>query len=297
MGPSMKVFITGGSGFIGRNLKEQLANKYRIFAPSSNELNLLDGDAVNDYLKKNKFDVVIHSATWNATKNSSKDTTRVLENNLRMFFNMTRGTSHYGKMLYFGSGAEYDRRNWIPRMKEEYFDIHVPADDYGFSKYIIAKYAANTIKIFNLRLFGVFGKYEDWEIRFISNACCKAAWDMPITIRQNVAFDYLYVDDLVKITEWFMSNDAKNNIYNVCTGMSFELESLAQKVLAASGKNLDIVIEKEGLGKEYSGDNDKLLKEMGGFIFRGMDDCVNDLYAWYLKNKMAYDPSKLLVDK
>ena len=34
----MKIFITGGSGFIGRNLKEQLGDKYQVAAPASSEL-------------------------------------------------------------------------------------------------------------------------------------------------------------------------------------------------------------------------------------------------------------------
>lgn len=38
----MKIFITGGMGLIGHNLKEQLIYNYNVFAPTSSELNLLD---------------------------------------------------------------------------------------------------------------------------------------------------------------------------------------------------------------------------------------------------------------
>jgi len=30
----MRIFITGGSGFIGRNLGEELASKYEVSAPT-----------------------------------------------------------------------------------------------------------------------------------------------------------------------------------------------------------------------------------------------------------------------
>jgi GDP-L-fucose synthase len=173
----------------------------------------------------------------------------------------------------------------------------VPVDDYGFSKYIMAKYSASFDKIYNLRLFGVFGKYEDWEIRFVSNACCKAVWDLPITMRQNVYVDYLYIDDLVRITEWFIDHDPKGKTYNVCSGTALDLHTIAQKVLAASGKRLNIVVAREGLGKEYSGDNAKLLKEIGLFSFSSLDTCVGKLYDWYSGNKRHIDRSKLLVDK
>lgn len=293
----MKILITGGSGFIGRNLKEQLADKYQVAAPASSELNLLDEDVIFEYLKNGKFDVVMHAATWNATINSPKDTTKVLENNLKMFFNLVRCRNYYGKLIYYGSGAEYDRRHWVPKMEEDYFDTHVPADGYGFSKYIMRKYAEKSENIYNLCLFGVFGKYEDWEIRFISNACCKALWNLPITIRQNVLFDYLYIEDLVKITEWFIKNVPLRNTYNICTGKTHDLFVLAEKVLSVSGKELEIKIEKGGLGREYSGYNSRLLGEIGSYAFKDMDACIQDLYLWYVDNKDLITRDKLLADK
>lgn len=293
----MKIFISGGTGFIGRNLKEQLNNKYELYAPTSSELDLLDEDKVFSYIKQHNFDVVIHAATWNATRNSPKDLAKVLPYNLRMFFNLAMCSNLYGKMIYYGSGAEYDRRHWIPKMKEDYFDTHVPVGDYGFSKYIMAKYTEKSKNIYNLRLFGVFGKYEDWEIRFISNACCKAIWDLPITIKQNVFFDYLYVDDLVKITEWFLENEPREKAYNVCSGRTYDLLTLARKVLNASGKKLEIVIQQTGCGMEYSGDNTKLLQEMGGYAFQEIDDSINELYHWYLSHKEHIVLEKLLADK
>ena len=292
-----KIFITGHTGFIGRNLNEQYENEYNVYAPSSNELDLLDLEKVKKYLKKHQFDVVIHAATWNATRTSPKDLTKVLRNNLMMFFNLARGHNYFGKMIYYGSGAEYDREHWIPKMREDYFDTHVPVDDYGFSKYIMAKYTEHSTNIYDLRFFGVFGKYEDWEIRLISNACCRAMWDLPIMIKQNVFFDYLYVDDLVKITEWFVENNLEEKFYNVCTGRTFDLLTLAHKVLEVSAKKLDIIVAQEDLGKEYSGDNSKLLSEIGDYTFRDMDDCIKELYSWHLANKDSTSKEKLLHDK
>lgn len=293
----MKLFITGGSGFIGRNLREQLPRKYDISAPSSSELDLLNYDRVSDFIKRNQFDTVIHTATWNATVNSKKDVSKVLANNLRMFYNLARCSKDFGKMIYFGSGAEYDRYHWQPKMKEEYFDTYIPSDDYGFSKYIMHKYAEKSGNIYDLCIFGVFGRYEDWEIRFISNACCKAVWGLPITIKQNVYFDYLYVDDLVRITEWFINNNAKERVYNVCTGIVHDLLTLAANVRTVSGKQLDIRIRNEGLGNEYSGNNIKLLNEIGNYDFCHISNAIQKLYEWYEAHKNETDRNNLLIDK
>ncbi len=42
-------------------------------------------------------------------------------------------------------------------MPENYFDTHVPKDQYGFSKYIMAKYSEKLEGIVDLRVFGCFG--------------------------------------------------------------------------------------------------------------------------------------------
>lgn len=111
--------------------------------------------------------MVLHIATYNATVTSEKDLSLVLAANFRMFFNLEKAKDLYGKMLYFGSGAEFDREHYVPKMKEEYFGRYIPGDSYGFSKYIMAKTSEIRSSIYNLRLFGVYGKYEDWRIRFI----------------------------------------------------------------------------------------------------------------------------------
>ena len=282
----MKILITGGAGFIARNLFEQLKDKYTLISFNSKELNLLDASKVYEVIKENLFDIIIHTATYDAAPiTSTKDPLKVLENNLKMFFHIARCKEFYGKMIYFGSGAEFGRENWIPRMKEDYFDEKVPIDQYGFSKYIMTQYAQLNSNIYNLRLFGVFGKYEDWRYRFISNTCCKAVLNRPITINQNVFFDYLYIDDLVLIVNWFINNKPKINVYNVCTGKTYDFKTLAEKIIDISGKPLDIIIKNKGLGKEYSGDNSLIMNELENFQFSPIDESIKALYEWYNQNK------------
>jgi len=289
----MKILITGGKGFIARNLFEQLHTQYRILSCSREELDLLDYRKVFDFIKNRRFDVIIHTATYDAApKDSLKDPTRVLEYNLKMFFNILRCKDYYGKMIYFGSGAEFDRENWMPKMREDYFDQHIPQDQYGFSKYLMAKYAQLSNKIYNLRLFAVFGKYEDWRYRFISNVCCKTVLDLPIVINQNKTFDFLYIDDLVRIVKWFIDHQPKRKVYNVCTGKRFDFKAIAEKILKIANKKLEIIIKDKSKGIEYSGDNSLLLEELGGFDFISMDEAIKKLYNWYEKNRHIIQKDK-----
>src|SRR5208283_3929650 len=203
----MRILITGGSGFIGRNLAEQLAGTYQVSAPSSAELDLLNEQKVREHLSAHHFDVIVHAATTRSNRRLAAPPD-LLDRNCRMFFNLVRNQSRFGKMIHFGSGAEYDRVQLSARVREDYFDTRVPRDAYGFSKYICAKYIERSDRIVNLRLFLVFGAYEDYTVRFISNACCRVLKGLPIGLRQDTVFDCLYIKDLVKLTMWFIENNA-----------------------------------------------------------------------------------------
>lgn len=287
-----KILITGGSGFIGRNLAEILRSRYEILAPSRQELDLLNETAVRDYLAQHRFDSVIHSATARSNRHITEPD--LFKKNCRMFFNFAHNQHLFGRLLHFGSGAEFGVR--VPRMPESSFDAHLPADDYGFAKYIAAKYTEAASNIYNLRLFGVFGKYEAWEVRFISNAICRTLHGLPITMRQNVYFDYLYVNDLAKLTSWFLEYEPRHKTYNVCRGQTYDLVSLARIVAAISGKEPEIQIQRGGLAPEYSGANTRLLEEIGGFQFRDMKDSIAELYAWYEAHLAEIDPERLRFD-
>ena len=280
-----KILITGGNGFIAKNLLEGLGD-HDILAPNSKELNLLDSDKVWNFIKKHQFDVIIHTATYDAAPTfTTKDPNKVLENNLKMFFNITRCEGHFGKMVYYGSGAEFGRENWTPKIKESEFDNDIPTEwSYGLSKYIMTKYTSTKNNIINLRLFSVFGKYDDWRYRFLSNACCKAVLDMPITIKQNSVLDYLYIDDLVEITKWFINNNTERNIYNICSGNVFTCKNLAQKVKEITSKDIDIQTLDEKDKNEYSGDNSQLLSELD-FKFTPIEKSIKSLYNYYNSNK------------
>ena len=52
-----KILITGAKGMVGSNIVEnETSNKYTLLTPSSTELNLLDRNNVDLYLKKNTLE-------------------------------------------------------------------------------------------------------------------------------------------------------------------------------------------------------------------------------------------------
>ena len=291
-----KILLTGGSGFIGKNIAESyLAEKYQIIAPTRAELDLSNDDSVRNFFQKNKFDLVIHSACKPGHRNAA-DIGGVFYTNSRMFFNLLKYRDCFGKIITIGSGAIYDMRHYQPKMPEEYFGHSIPADEHGFSRYVIGQQIENSEDIIDLRVFGIFGKYEDYAIRFISNAICKTIFDLPITLKQNRKFDYLYVDDLMPILEFFIEEKPQFNSYNVTPDYSVDLLEIAKIVNSISQKNLPITVALEGLSSEYSGANLRLKKEVN-CQFKKIEDSISELYQWYLSNKDSLNKQLLLTDK
>lgn len=292
----MNILLTGGSGFIGRNLIELLGKKYTIFAPSHKELELLDTEAVKNYIKSHKIDSIIHAANRGGGRDT-KDMANVVEYNTRMFFNIARNSAFVKKIIHLGSGAEYGKQRDLVKVKESDFDNYVPTDDYGFAKYICSKYIEKSDNIINLRLFGVYGKYENYYYKFISDAIVKNLFHLPITINQNVYFDYLCIDDLIRIIEYFINNETKYNIYNCTRGTTIDSISLTNIINEISSKPSEIIIQNQGLSKEYSGDNTRLLEELKGFEFTSHKDAIVSLYNYYKSILNAIDKKEIEEDE
>src|SRR5262245_40601820 len=135
----MKILVTGGSGFIGRNIRESyLSQQYSILAPPRAELDMSSDESIAAYFKKHEFDVVVHSAAKPGHRNSA-DASNLMLTNSRMIFNLLKYRDSWGKLLNMGSGAIYDMQNYLPKMEEEYFGTHIPKDEHGYNKYIFGQ--------------------------------------------------------------------------------------------------------------------------------------------------------------
>lgn len=288
----MRVLITGASGFIGRNLTENLKTKYDLLTPTHKELELTDYKAVQNYFQTNKIDVVVHSAVVGGNR-PEEHVLGSLHQNLRIFFNIVRNKKYFKRMINLGSGAEYDKTLPIINVKESQFDTRVPIDEYGFFKYICSKYIEKVDYIVTLRIFGLFGKYEDYRYRFISNAMCRNLLSLPIIMTQNVFFDYMDIKDFVKIIVYFINHKPEHRFYNIGRGVKIDILTIAHKINNIAEKKSQVIVNKPGLNKEYTCNNKKLKSEFNKFAFSDFDQSLLDLYNWYQTKIRSINPGEL----
>lgn len=284
-GIPVKLLVTGARGFIGAHAVRLLSRRHEVLAPGRAELDLLDVGATEAYLREHKPDAVLHTATWNATRTSDKDLSRVLESNLRMHVHLMDARRHFGRFLYYGSGAEFDRRHWRAGLREEDFGVHLPIDDYGLSKYLIECSRPRDGQSCNLRLFGVYGPGEDWRIRFLSQACCLALHDRPITIRQDRLFDYTWVEDVIEATELFLLMEMLPSTVNLTAGTPELLSQLAARVIQAAGKELPVVVVDPDAGQAYAAATSLFRSLRPEFRFTSLETGIQSLYRHYEKHR------------
>lgn len=269
------IFITGSGGFIGKNLKAHLKNEYTVFCPRSFELDLLDEVALKEYFQKNKIDFVIHCANRGGIRGVIDDKT-VINDNLKMFNNLVNCLGKRN-MIFFGSGAQYDKCRNLNKIKEKHLGEVIPQDPYGHSKYLIAKQIAKLDNVLCLNIFGCYGKFEK-ETRFPSYAINQNLKKEPITINQNVVFDYLYIDDLCKITEYFIKNKPSEKIINVTPQKSIDILGIATLVNQISDFKSQIIVKNSKLNNEYTGCNLLLLKEIKDLTFTSYENGLISLF-------------------
>lgn len=282
---SKNILITGSGGFIGKNLKEYFAAKFNVLSPRSSELNLLDSSAVNSYFSSHNIDVVLHCGAVGArvTSGAKKE---IADKNILMFKNLVDNLKPNQFMINFGSGAEYDKCRALKKVKETDFGKSIPKDPYGYSKYVISNEIEKSDNILNIRLFGVYGKYEN-ESRFPTYAISQNLNKQPITINKNVVFDYLYIDDLCKIVDAFIQNKPPEKIINITPTKSISLYEIAQIVNTISDFKSEIIIKDAQLNNEYTGDNSRLLSEIKDFqhlSFTSYEDGLKKLYEFLSSN-------------
>ncbi len=269
----MNILIFGSNGFIGKHLAHHFQSiGHRVLAPKRQEVDLLNQTVTSAYIESIQPDVVINAAI----------SIHSVETNLGIHFNIDRCRDHYGRLINIGSGAEYSSQHYTPLMPETQFGKFTPSDTYGISKFTIARdIERSTSNAINLRVFGIYGEHEDHSRRFISNNICSAIRNGQIIVNKNALFDYIDVLDFCKISEKFLTLQTRYRSYNVCSAQPRELIDIASVIHRISRKNCIITVHESRPQSHYSGDNSRLLSEIGSFAFTPMDKSVSRLYDWY----------------
>jgi len=122
------ILITGGSGTLGKQLKECIS--YAI-SPSHAELDITNFNAIDTYFKSHSFNTVIHAAAFVSPPKIDNNPLLALETNIMGVVNIVKVCMLYGKRLIYIS-TDYVFNGQKGNYKEE--DPVFPVNKYAWSK-------------------------------------------------------------------------------------------------------------------------------------------------------------------
>jgi UDP-glucose 4-epimerase len=269
----MKIVITGGAGFIGSHITESLVNLGHEVTVFDNfytgrrdnlssvikDIRIIEGDIMNLDALKDAFkgaDMVSHQAAQLEIFRSTDEPLFDLEVNTIGTLNVLKAAKETGvaKIVNASSACIYGQVEGVTN------EMHYPRPNwaYGVSKLAAEKYCDvfsdyQQLPVVNLRYGITYGERE-WFRRVLTIMCKRVINNQPPVVFGDgeQIRDFIYVKDLVDLHNNVLFNEKANGqSYNVGTGVGTSIKELAQKIVEASGKNLEIILENTQEG-EYS---------------------------------------------
>jgi GDP-L-fucose synthase len=257
----MRILITGANGYIGKALRKALRDIHYVTAITRKEIELTDAVAVDKFFKNSHFfDVVIHCATAGAVSPRSEDWD-IMDNNLKMYYNLLQNKKRYNRLIHFGSGAE----------------TYLPSTPYGYSKKVIAKSILNQDNFYNLKIFGVFDENE-LDTRFIKANIKRYINKEPIQIHQDRVMDFFYMQDLVKVVDYYINEKNPSKEFDCVYNRIHRLDFIAKMINNLDKHEVDVTVSVAQEGTPYTSNyrNIELPIEFVGLV-QGIENTFNKL--------------------
>lgn len=260
-----RIFVTGGTGFIGRWMLEALARSGvaaevtllsrdpAAFAARSPHLaerfRLVAGEIDSFTVPPGDFTHVIHGATDASAELNATDPRRMFDTIVGgtrrvLDFAVERGVQ---RLLFMSSGAVYGVQPWdVPHVAEDWHggpDTRDPKSAYGEGKRAAETLCAIYGKQFGLdtvtaRIFALLGPLLTLDIHFAAGNFIKDAMEGR-TIRVQSAGtavrSYLYAADLTVWMWTLLIAGEKGSVYNVGSEEAVSIADLARRTAAVLG--------------------------------------------------------------
>lgn len=254
-----KILVTGGAGFIGSNLTEELLkqghrvtvldnfstgkieNLLPLLEKHPESLTLQVGDIRNPddcHKAVEGIEYVFHEAALGSVPRSIKDPITSNEVNVSGFLHMLVAGRDAGvkRFIYAASSSTYGNSKSLPKVEDV---IGKPLSPYAITKYVNELYAdvfARTygMECIGLRYFNVFGRRQDPNGAYaavIPLFVKKLMQHEPPVINGDGEYsrDFTYIDNVIRMNLLAMETvnpEAVNTVYNTAYGERTTLNQL-----------------------------------------------------------------------
>lgn len=270
----MKVLVTGGAGFIGSHLVEQLLSTgdrvqvlddlstgKRTNLPYDDALEFVEGDIRDAGLVSRCMegvDAVVHLAAIASVQASIDDPIRTHQVNFDGTLNLLEASRRFGirRFLYACSAAVYGDTVSIPVSEDVSPN---PLSPYAVDKlageyYLLHYYRKHRLPATSFRFFNIYGPRQDPSSPYsgvISIFMDRLLRNLPVTVFGDggQTRDFVYVADLAALLARSVhGSEGVGSVFNVGTGKRHSLLELLSHLEKLSGKKIEQSHEPPRLG-------------------------------------------------
>lgn len=311
-----KVVITGGAGFIGSHIAEELAKEYEVvvidnlddyYSPEIKKQNLdlllknknvsfVNGDIRDSTLLKQVIDAdvefVFHEAAQAGVRISVENPFKPNDVNVVGTLNVLQASLDAGvkRVINASSSSVYGKVKYLP-----FDESHPtqPVSPYGVSKLAAEHYCRVFYEVYglptvSLRYFTVYGPRMRPDLA-ISIFTKKMLANEPITVFGDgeQTRDFTYIDDIVRANcELLRTSAADGHAMNIGGGHRITVNDLIVHLRDITKSTSEVVYSENQKGDaEHTLANLSFAKELIGYVPEvSIDKGLSKYYDWYVQN-------------
>lgn len=308
------ILVTGGAGFIGSNITDELIDRgYKVTVIDNESTGLkenvnkkaryIKGDIRDDRalnkVFKEKIDVIFHIAGCASTIKSFHNPAADLSTNVSGTINIINYAIRYKvpRILYASSMTSYGIPEKLP-IKEN--QSTRPISYYGITKYAGERYVLATglrndlpfkMNVTAFRMFNVYGRRQSLENPYqgvVSIFIGNVLRNEPITIFGDgkQSRDFVHIKDVADAWISAIDNDKSfGEVFNLGSGIRVSINELVDVILESFGKNrknYKVIYKEERPGdqKHMQADISKARKILGWKPKISFEDGMADTISW-----------------
>lgn len=303
----MKIFLTGGNGMVGKNiLNYSEAKNFTFIHPSSKELNLQDYNAVDEFIKINKPDFIIHAAglVGGIHANIANPVNFLLVNlDIGRNIILAAKNNNVKHFMNLASSCMYPRNAKNPLAEELILqgELEPTNEGYAIAKIVstrLCEYISKEDSSFIYKTIipcNLYGKYDKFspEHSHMVPAVINKIQDAVINNKSEIDIwgdglsrrEFMYAEDLANFVFYAIANFEKmpQNL-NVGLGYDYtinEYYSVIAKVLGYKGKFVHDLTKPVGMRQKLI--DDTKLKQFGWKHSTSLDEGIEKTVDYFKK--------------
>jgi len=293
----MNLLVTGGSGLVGSALTAD-------FKPTRDELDLMELDAIIDYIKENEITHIIHcAAKVGGIKANMEHLGEFFYDNIIMNSNLLEAAKECGveKVVSFMSTCVFPDNATYPLTTDQIHNGEPHSSNYAYayakrmlevqSRAYREQYGCNFVTVIPCNIYGPNDNF-DLESSHIIPALIHKCYRSKVNDTDFTVWgtgrpyrEFVYVDDVAEITKWVLYNYNEAEPFIISPDEEINISILAQTIMFKMNGNGTIIYDytkPDGQMKKPS-DNSILKRCLPDFKFTSIQDGLSTTINWFLE--------------